>query len=230
MRVIERLIPFEMRKILSWMIVCGCIVCTSSLHSDELKGSESQKSFWETYTAALRGDKVAQFNVGVIYERGIGIEQNQSMAANWYLRAAEQGHVDAQYNVAIMYVTGRGVDQNTSAGMMWLASAAKHGDKESRKLLLEVIDGKYDKSLKSTTSEKIKIADVTPISGIRLKTNKDTKICDQNGSCSAIKNHTTVTSRAKSGDYYKVSGTGGKNGWEPYIGEGWISEGDVQRD
>lgn len=195
-----------------------------SLHSAE------QESFWETYTAALRGDKVAQFQTGVIYERGIGLEANQTRAAEWYLKSANQGYLDAQFNVAIMLVRGRGVEHNVTQGMMWLASAAKQGDKESRKLLLEVIDGKYDKPLKPSESEKIKIGEVIPIAGVRLKTNKDTKICDQSGSCNAIKAYTTVTSRAKSGNYYKVSGIGGKKGWEPYENEGWIDERDVQRD
>jgi hypothetical protein len=189
-----------------------------------------QQTFWDTYTEALRGNKVAQFQTGVIYERGIGVEANQSHAAMWYLKSANQGYVDAQYNIAIMYTTGRGVEQNTTAGMMWLATAAKEGDKESRKLLLEVIDGKYDKSTKSMGSEKINVGEVIAIAGIRLKTSKDTMICDQNGSCTPIKNRTTVTSRAKSAHYYKVSGIGGKHGWEPYVGEGWIPEKDVQRD
>ena len=192
--------------------------------------SAPQQTFWETYTAALRGDKVAQFQTGVIYERGIGVDVNQSGAAHWYLLSAQQGYMDAQYNVGIMYVSGRGVEQNTTAGMMWLASAAKQGDKESRKLLLEVIDRKYDKPTPSTVSAKINIGEVIPIAGIRLKTTKDTMICDQNRSCISIKVHTTVTSRAKSGKYYKVSGIGGKKGWEPYENEGWISEEDVQRD
>ncbi|MBV5321172.1 MAG: sel1 repeat family protein [Sulfuricurvum sp.] len=195
-----------------------------SLHSAE------QESFWETYTAALRGDKVAQFQTGVIYERGIGLEANQTRAAEWYLKSANQGYLDAQFNVAIMYVRGRGVDYNVTQGMMWLAAAAKQGDKESRKLLLEVIDGKYDKSLKPTEPEKIKIGEITAITGIRMKTNRDTMICDQSGNCSAIKAYATVTSRAKSGEYYKVSGIGGKKGWEPYENEGWIHERDVQRD
>lgn len=200
------------------------LIILVSLHSAE------QESFWETYTAALRGDKVAQFQTGVIYERGIGVEANQTRAAEWYLKSAQQGYIDAQFNVAIMFIRGRGMEHNVTQGMMWLASAAKQGDNESRKLLLEVIDGKYDKTFKPSESEKIKIGEVIPIAGIRLKTNKDTMICDQSGNCNAIKAYTTVTSRAKSGKYYKVSGIGGKKGWEPYENEGWIDEGDVQRD
>lgn len=222
MQVIEHLIHSKMMKIVQWMIILVCIGYASSIFADELNGNEPQKSFWETYTSALRGDKVSQFNVGVIYERGIGVDKNQSMAANWYLKAAEQGHVDAQYNIAIMYVTGRGVDQNTTAGMMWLASAAKHGDKESRKLLLEVIDGKYDKVAKPKLDKGISII------ALRMKTIKDTMICDGAGECSPIKAQTTVTSKVKNGSYYKVSGIGGKNGWEAYEKEGWIDEASVE--
>jgi hypothetical protein len=190
---------------------------------------ESKETFWDTYAAALRGDKIAQFQTGVIYERGIGVEANQTQAALWYLKSAEQGYLDAQYNVAIMYIGGRGIEENSTAGMMWLSLAAKGGDKEARKLLLDVIDGKYDK-VKKEQSTPIKIVEITPIVGIRLKTNRDTKICTPEGQCVGIKANTTVTSRAKSGSLYKVSGIGGKNGWEPYVGEGWIEESDVRRD
>lgn len=190
--------------------------------------AETPQTFWETYTEALRGNKFAQFQTGVIYERGIGVESNQSQAALWYLKSAEQGYLDAQYNVAIMYISGRGVECNTTAGMMWLSVAAKAGDKEAKKLLLDVIEGKYDKV--KTSASLFKISEIKEISGVRLKTNRHTKICDTSGQCIEIKANTTVTSRAKSGSFYKVSGTGGKNGWEPYVGEGWIEESDVRRD
>jgi len=222
MRVIGHLIPCNMEKIMRWIILLLWVGYASTLLADEAKSKEAQKSFWETYTSALRGDKVSQFNVGVIYERGIGVDQNQSMAAQWYQKAAEQGHVDAQYNLAIMYVSGRGVDQNTTAGMMWLASAAKSGDKESKKLLLEVIDGKYDKFAKPKLDKGVSIT------ALRMKTVKDTVICDSAGECSPIKAHTTVTSKIKNGKYYKVSGVGGKNGWEAYEKEGWIEESSVE--
>lgn len=213
-------------KWLMFFLITGWVHISSA---NEFKENSEMRSFWETYTAALRGDKVAQFQTGVIYERGVGIESNQSQAAQWYLKSARQGYLDAQYNVAIMYIGGRGVEQNMSEGMMWLASAAKAGDKEARKLLIDVIEGKYDK-IKKETATNLKITDVIPIAGVRLKTNRDTKICDPSAQCISIKANTTVTSRAKSAQYYKVSGVGGKNGWEPYVGEGWIAESDVRRD
>ena len=193
------------------------------LFFSSLLSALEQQSFWETYTAALRGDKVAQFQTGVIYERGIGVEQNQTQASIWYEKSAWQGYVDAQYNLALMNLTGRGVDKNTDRAMVWLAKAAKQGDKDARTLLLEIIDGKHDESTKpKLTNQPVKI------SAIRLKTIKDSKICDHEGECILIKASTTLTSKLKNGSYYKVSGMGGKNGWEVYGKEGWIDEASVE--
>lgn len=189
-----------------------------------------QLSFWDTYTQALRGDKIAQFQTGVIYERGIGVEVNQSHAAQWYLKSASQGYMDAQYNIGIMYIAGRGVEQNSTAGMMWLASAAKQGDKEAKSLLLEIIDGKHEKheKPKDEKGKKPLLREMVSISPVRLKTIKPASICDHEGNCESVGAHVTITSKIKSGKYYKVSGTSGKTGWVPYTSEGWISEESVE--
>jgi len=49
--------------------------------------ASSQDSFWDTYTNALRGDKIAEFQVGVMFERGIGIDApiQQSSATQLFL-------------------------------------------------------------------------------------------------------------------------------------------------
>lgn len=188
--------------------------------------AEPPQSFWETYTSALRGDKVAQFQTGVIYERGIGVEQNQSMAAQWYEKAAKQGHVDAQYNIAIMYTTGRGVNEDKGLAMMWLSLAAKQGDKEARKLLLEIIDGKHDHHPKKNTitfSEEL-----MPISPVRMSTKEGAMVCITAEECLAYPANITLTSRSKRGKYYKISGIGTATGWQPFAKEGWIDEGFVR--
>ena len=41
--------------------------------------------------AARRGLAEAQFELGVAYDRGLGVTQNHATAAGWYQRAAEQG-------------------------------------------------------------------------------------------------------------------------------------------
>lgn len=196
-----------------------------------LFASEPEQSFWETYTAALRGDKVAQFQVGVIYERGIGRDANQTQAAQWFEKSAEQGHVDAQYNIAIMYAAGRGVDTDEGKAMMWLAKAAKQKDKEARKLLNDIIDGKLDKKTSDSENnyhDAVSDNFFETITPTTLITKEGAKACDHKGICIALKANTALTSTSKNGQFYKISGTVTKKGWQEYKKEGWIDENSVE--
>lgn len=193
-----------------------------------LFSSEVQQSFWETYTAALRGDKEAQFQVGVIYERGIGIDENQTQAAQWFEKSAHQGHVDAQYNIAIMYATGRGVAADEGLAMMWLARAAKQKDREARKLLLKIIDGELDGGQQQKNIQEADTSNVVDIAPTTLITKAGSMLCDEKGKCIEYKANSALTSTSKRGQYYKISGTVSKKGWQSYPKEGWIDESSVE--
>lgn len=70
---------------------------------------------------AEQGNSAAQFNVGVLYEKGLGVAQDLSAAARWYRKAAEQGDVEAQYDVARLYETGSGVAKDLDEARRWYA-------------------------------------------------------------------------------------------------------------
>ena len=55
---------------------------------------------------------MAQYNLGVMYENGRGVPQNDAEAVKWYRKAAEQGLASAQNNLGVMYANGEGVPQN----------------------------------------------------------------------------------------------------------------------
>lgn len=52
------------------------------------------------------------------YARGLGHNERNEEAAQWYLKAADQGHAVAQNNLASLYWNGQGVPQDytTRAG------------------------------------------------------------------------------------------------------------------
>ncbi len=77
---------------------------------------------------AERGDMRAQYNLGVLYDRGLGVPQNFAEAAKWYLAAAEKGHTDAEANLGYAYEQGRGVAQDFGAAAKWYRRAADRGD------------------------------------------------------------------------------------------------------
>ena len=61
---------------------------------------------------ARQGHANAQYNLGVMYDKGHGVPRNKVTAIKWYKRAAEQGVPQAQYNLGGIYEKGGGVPQN----------------------------------------------------------------------------------------------------------------------
>jgi TPR repeat protein len=62
----------------------------------------------EFRAAAEAGNSDAQFNMALMYERGIGVSKDEQVSVDWYQKSAEQGNSNAQYNLAVMYENGRG--------------------------------------------------------------------------------------------------------------------------
>ncbi len=82
--------------------------------------------------AAEQGDADAQFNLGVMYDKGQEVAQDYSQAADWYRKAAEQGNANAQYNLGVMYLNGQGVPKDDSQAANWFRKAAEQGSANSQ--------------------------------------------------------------------------------------------------
>jgi len=97
--------------------------------SNLLKKSEAgDADALETVTKrAKKGDAVAQFFLGVMYESGKGEPKSYPEALKWLQQAAEQGHLMAQNNLGAMYSNGRGVAQNDVEAEKWFRMAAMQG-------------------------------------------------------------------------------------------------------
>ncbi len=78
--------------------------------------------------AAEKGDADSQFNIGLMYEQGIGVSKNEVEAAAWYRKSAEQGNSNAQYNLAVLYENGRGTKVDFAQALQWYRKAAAQGD------------------------------------------------------------------------------------------------------
>jgi len=110
---------------------------------------------------AEQGNPDAQYELGLRYWDGIGIEQNREEADQWFRQAAEQGHeqakqitveigffkfkynaeqgdADAQFMLSVSYLYGLGVEQDMDEASRWLRKAAEQGHKQA----LQAIEGK----------------------------------------------------------------------------------------
>ena len=80
---------------------------------------------------ANSGDARAQNMLGLMYERGYGVDQDFDKAASWYLKAANKGLAAAQIRIAQMYIQGRGVQRDYWEAMKWSRKAAIQGNAEA---------------------------------------------------------------------------------------------------
>jgi len=77
---------------------------------------------------AEQGDVSAQYNLGLLYESGLGVVQDAFEAVKWYRLAADQGDASAQYNLGVIYDEGHGVPQDYTKAVKWYKLAAEQGD------------------------------------------------------------------------------------------------------
>ena len=77
---------------------------------------------------AKHGDALAQFMIGLMYDNGEALPQDDAKAVSWYRLAAEQGDARAQYHLGVMYDDGRGVAQDDVEAVWWYRLAAEQGE------------------------------------------------------------------------------------------------------
>ena len=90
-------------------------------------GPAEAQDIEEIRQAAEQGVAMAQFNLGVMYDRGEGVPEDDSEAVEWYRKAAEQGLPGAQYNLGLMYANGEGVPEDDQEAVKWYRKAAEQG-------------------------------------------------------------------------------------------------------
>ena len=95
-------------------------------------------SAWQANATA--GDPEAMNNIGVLYNKGLGVEQDNKQAAAWYEKAAQLGYVNAQFNLANLYYSGRGVDHDLKQAARWYRAAADGGHKMAQYYLAPMYD------------------------------------------------------------------------------------------
>lgn len=105
----------------------GDAAAQSDLADEYYQQGNHAKAFeWNT-KAAGQGHAAAQNNLGVMYEFGKGVHQDDQKAVEWYTKAAGQGYAAAQYNLGLMYYSGEGERQDYHKAVEWFTKAANQG-------------------------------------------------------------------------------------------------------
>jgi uncharacterized protein len=78
--------------------------------------------------AAKEGHADSQFNVALMYEKGIGVSKDEKEAVVWYGKAASQGNAAAQFNLGVLYENGSGTKVDFAKANEWYRKASVQGD------------------------------------------------------------------------------------------------------
>jgi TPR repeat protein len=134
-----------MRRLAILVALMAALACGPAL-ADPARGWAAYLK--GNYAAALselkplaeRGNADAQYYYGTMFSDGLGVPRNNRAAAEWYEKAARQGHTDAQFSLGFLLLYGAGdgadaVDSNIEAGLGWLEKSGAHGNAQAQYFL-----------------------------------------------------------------------------------------------
>jgi TPR repeat protein len=86
-----------------------------------------KRTFINTLKSARFGLREAQYEVGLMYANGIGVEQDFEQAIHWIIQSSERGYAAAQYLLATRYASGVGIGQDNYKAAVWFQKAGDQG-------------------------------------------------------------------------------------------------------
>lgn len=87
---------------------------------------QEAKQLADLQAKAEKGDAIAQCELGAAFFNGkFGLEKDEDEAADWFRKAAIQGHAKAQYCLGFCYYNGLGVAKKWVEARNWWVKAAE---------------------------------------------------------------------------------------------------------
>jgi len=130
-----------------WLAAASC-ASSAGLYEEQMKLSRTKHATGKATggrLAALQAKAKADALLGFKYEHGLGVPQSFEVAADLYLRAAEQGDPTGQYFLGLMYNKGHGVWQDGILAYKWLNLAAARAPARYREQYLRIRDAAASK-------------------------------------------------------------------------------------
>ena len=89
-----------------------------------------KQAFPKLKAAAEKGHKKAQYRVGLCYDKGRGVAEDDAQAVAWYQKSAAQDYAKAQYQLGKCYKNGEGIakDEKKAADLFMKAARQENAD------------------------------------------------------------------------------------------------------
>lgn len=87
---------------------------------EEISGLSGAQYLTALQNSAKREEVASLFQMGLLFQEGIGLARNFSLAASYFEKAAEKGHADAMNSAGLYYRFGIGVEKDEKkAEKLW---------------------------------------------------------------------------------------------------------------
>lgn len=115
------------------LALCGLLLFETAALAGVKEGNEAYKA--GKYLEALSqwmpeaevGNRSAQYNLGLMYLRGSGVDKDEATALEWFEKSAKQNYTQAQYRAGLLRSQIKGELRSQRQGVIWLHEAAKRG-------------------------------------------------------------------------------------------------------
>ena len=126
-----------------WLCAASC-ANSANLSEEQTRPNRTKHAAAKTTDARLAKAR-ADALLGFKYEHGLGVPQSFEIAADLYIRAAEQGDATGQHYLGLMYDKGHGVWQDGILAYKWLNLAAARAPARYREQYLRIRDAAASK-------------------------------------------------------------------------------------
>ena len=110
---------------------------------DALSLSDFGRDFEACLRLAKEGNPLAQYNLGEMYIRGLGVPLDYAEGSVWLRRASDQGFAPAETALGQMFEQGQGMPVNQAEAAAWYRRAADQGYAEAQhKLGMQYAEGR----------------------------------------------------------------------------------------
>jgi len=116
-------------SLLSIGLICLCSSVATAGGVKELPELtiDASPQYQQLHHLATEGSASAQYELGLVFEYGRAVTQNDAAAAYWYEQAAAQNYVDALYRLAILNDNGWGCPADKAKALKLYEIAAEFG-------------------------------------------------------------------------------------------------------
>lgn len=129
-----------MKKLMSTMValllcIAACAQRAEALYKEGkalYDAKDYAKAIVKLKAAAEQGHKKAQYRLGLCYDKGRGVAEDDVVAFNWYTKSASQNYAKAQCQLGKCYKDGEGTVKDPKKAFELFTKAAKQENADAQ--------------------------------------------------------------------------------------------------